>query len=274
MTTIARTLIAALTISMASTARVRADERIVVDEVRGFTLVLPAGFEPIPDLVDTGHGIVHAFVLGDPSEEDVDMILFIEDLGGTIGRERLRPEDLPAGFQGRLRTMRWDGFDLDAFEVPEELDDMRTITYKVQVPLKHTAIQVSLLGAADRDAETWAMLGETLSGLSGESNWIRSALPSTPATTSKQYGRILLGFTIAFILGGLIVLWFISRVTPRGTVLVIAALLFIVGTGLGGIRVREVMVLSGALRMTALAGGILGIIDLLRQRRPKRRGGA
>lgn len=240
----------------------------VVDDTRGFILTLPQGFEPNPDLVGATPDIVHAFLLGDPTDDELDIMLFIEKMPGTIGRERLKPEYLPPGFQGRLFTTQWQGFDVDAFAVPEQLGDIKTITYNVQVPLKRAAIQVRLFGPVDRESELTKLLAETLAGLKGESNWIQSAVPSSSAASSRTYGFILLAVAIVFILGGLIVLWLVSRKAPKGTVLAMAVGVYFAGVALDGVRVREIVMLTGALRMLGVAGGILGIVDLLRKRKP------
>ncbi len=243
----------------------------VVDDARGFTLTLPEGFVRDPYLVRAAPAIVHGFILGDPNDDQLDIILFIEQMRGTIGRERLKPEGLPPGFQGRMFTTRWQGFDVDAFELPEQLGEIKTITYNVQIPLKRAAIQVKLFGPADRKAELRALLAKTLGGLEGESNWIQSAMPSSPVASSQNYGVILLAFAIMFVLGGLVVLWLVSRKASKGTVLAIAVGIYVAGLALASIRVREIMVLSGALKMLGFAGGILGIVDLVGKRKRRER---
>jgi hypothetical protein len=265
--TAANTVIAVIANVLLLASRLSAGETIV-DDARGFTLALPDGFVANPDIVGARPDIVHGFVLGDPTDEDLDIILFIQKMRGTIGRERLRAEDLPSGFQGRLFTTQWQGFEVDAFEVPEQIGEIQTITYNVQIPLKRAAIQVKLFGPAEREAEMKSLLIEILTGLKGESNWIQSAALSAPVTSSQNYGVILLTFAIVFIVGGLVVLWLISCKAPKGAVLAIAAAIYCAGLGLAGVRVREVLMFSGALRMLGFAGGILGIVDLIRKRKP------
>jgi len=262
------TIIAAVAVALMLTSHANAGETLV-DETRGFTLVLPDGFVANPDLVGASPDIVHGFVLGDPTDEDLDIILLIEKMRGTIGRQRLKPEDMPSDFQRRLFTTKWQEFEVDAFEVPEQLGEIQTITYNVQIPLKRAAIQVKLFGPADRESELKSLLAEILANLKGESNWIQSALPSAPMTSSKNYGVILLAFAIVFIVGGLVVLWLISRKAPKGTVLAIAAVMYCLGLGLASVRVREVVMLTGALKMLGFAGGLLGIVELVRKRKSR-----
>lgn len=73
---------------------------------------------------------------------------------------------------------------------------------------------------------------------------------------------------IATLFGGGIFYWTISRIAPRGTVLVIAVVLYVMGQVIGaldvGIRVIELV--SGVLKLSGFLGIILGGIDILRKR--------
>ncbi|QDT51310.1 hypothetical protein Pan258_53990 [Symmachiella dynata] len=244
-------------------------KEVVVDQDRGFALTLPDGFVVSPEIVNTNPRIIHSFVLGDPNDDVLDIFLLIENMGATIGREPLKPENMPPGFQGRLFSMTWQGYKVDAFEVPERLGEISVMTYNVQIPLKRGAIQVKLFGEVGREQVLKRLLSEVLDGLTGESNWIPSASPDTPITSSKNYGTTLLVIAAVIILGGLFTLFLISKKSPKGTVLAIAAAIYGVSWIIDGIRVREVILLAGALRMLGFAGGILGIVELVRKRKPR-----
>jgi hypothetical protein len=66
------------------------------------------------------------------------------------------------------------------------------------------------------------------------------------------------------LLGGLVGLWFLSRRTPPGTVLAVAAAIYLL-SWIPTDRIREIVVIMGAVRMLGFFGGILGIIDLMRK---------
>lgn len=97
--------------------------------------------------------------------------------------------------------------------------------------------------------------------------------PSPPAigllAAADQYGTLLLVLALLFDLVCLVFLWLVSRVTPKGTILAIAAGIYLVSFVLPDFRMRELVMLRGALRMLGFAGGILGLVDLLRKREPK-----
>ena len=248
-----------------SVSQSRADT--VTDPKLGFTLKLSAEFFARPDLIGTTPDIVHAFQYGDATEDGIPVLLLIEKLGGVIGRERLKKQDMPPGFNGELFVTTWQGLEIDGFEIPETVNGINAITYHVQIPLKGEAIQVKLFGPADREENLRRLLRQILDGLDGESNWHSSAAPSTVGD-SENYGAVLLWIGIGGVLAGLVGLWFVSRRSPRGTVLVIAVVLYFLSWQIDGVRVREIQLLSGTLRMLGVAAGILGIVDLCRKRKP------
>lgn len=234
----------------------------IVDPERRFTLTLPNGFSAYPGVVGTAPNIVHAFVLGDPNDDAIDIFLFIEKMRGTIGREHVKPEDLPPSFQGRSFVTSWQGFQIDGFEVPEQAGEIETVTYNVQIPLRRAAIQIKLFGPTAREAELKQLLTEILIGLKGESNW------SDSAVSGDDRRLVLLSTAIGIIIGGLVALFLISKKTPKGTVLAIAAAIYVASWSFDGVRSRDMLLLRGSMRMLGFAGGILGIIDLVRKRKP------
>lgn len=240
----------------------------IVDARLGFELELPAGFVSRPDLVGITPDIVHAFQFGEATEDEIAVLLLIEKLGGVIGRERLSKEDMPPELDGDIFVTAWQEFEIDGFEVPENVNGIPAVTYNVQIPLKREAIQVKIFGPADREELLQDLLRQVLDGLSGESNWFSSGAPPSVAN-SENYGKVLLLLGIGSVVVGLIALWFLSRSSPKGTVLVIAAMIYFLSWQIDDIRVREVRLLTGSLRMLGFAGGILGVVDLLRRRPPK-----
>jgi hypothetical protein len=222
-------------------------------------------------LVGATPDVVHAFQYGEATEGEIAVLLLIEKLGGVIGRQRLREQDMPPGYHGDLFVTTWKGFEVDGFEVPESVSGVDVITYNVQFPLKREAIQVRLFGPANREEVLRALLRQILDGLEGESNWFAAAAPPSLAN-SENYGMVLLCLGVVGVVAGLLVLWFVSQRSPKGTVLAIAAALYYASWQIDDIRVREMQLLCGALRMLGFAGGILGVVDLLRKQKPKNAG--
>lgn len=211
---------------------------------------------------------MHAFQFGEVTEDNIATLLFIETMRGVIGTERLKQQDMPPGFKGKIFVTTWQGFQVDGIEIPETVNGANLILYNVQIPLKAKAIQIRLLGPAEREETLKPLLRQILDGLEGESNWFSSLAPAK-LTESENYGAFLLGLAIAGIIAGLVILWFVSSRTAQGTVLVIAVVLYASSWQIDGSRVREVWMLSGSLRMLGFAGGILGLIDFFRKRNPK-----
>jgi hypothetical protein len=239
----------------------------VIDKAHGFSLTLPEGFVANDELRVAAPNIIHAFVMGDPNDDAMDVVLFIEKMKGTIGPQRLKQEDLPPGFQGWLATAKWQGFEVDAFEVPERVGEIDTVTYNVQIPLKRTAIQVRLFGPASRAPELKDRLAEILDGLHGESNWIPIFSQIASQTSPETYHTVLLVVGIFVLICGPIALYVLSRLTPKGTVLVVSAVIYVASWSFESARGREALLMTGFVRMLGFAGLILGIIDLVRKRR-------
>ena len=79
-------------------------------------------------------------------------------------------------------------------------------------------------------------------------------------------GAIFLTVAIVVIVVALVGLWFISRVTPRGIVLLISAVLYVLGIALTFGEARFMQGASGILKLTGFAGAILGVVDLVKKR--------
>ena len=188
------------------------------DDARGYSLTLPDGFVANATLASASPTVLHAFTLNVPSGSKPGIILFIEKMDGTIDQEHLTPESIPAGFKGRLFTTNWQGFVVDAIEVPEKVGNVTTTTYNVQIPLRRAAIQIKLFGPAERRADLDRLLTEILNGLHGESNWTAVA-PNGAIPAPNNDGTVLLVVAIAFVVAGLVGLYFLSQRTPKGTVL-------------------------------------------------------
>ncbi len=242
-------------------------QEAIVNQDPAFTLKLPDGFVPHMELVSAAPNILHGFCLGDFDDDQPDILLFVEKMRGTIGREKLRPEDMPPGFTGRHFQTKWKGFEVDAFEVPEQLEGLEVLTYNVQIPLKRTAIQVKLFGPADRRQEMEDLLPQILGGLDGPTNWIGSGIEGSQLASSPYYRYVLLGIGLTILIGGFVALFLLSRRSPKGTVLVVAIMIWAFGASVAAIREREMLMIGGSLKLLGFTGTILGIVDLVRRRR-------
>jgi len=251
----------------------------------GFTLEVPDGFEEVADPKQAGPQVIHFFVREVEGEELGNSILIIEKMPGTISRRRLAMENFPRGFQGNLFTTQWDGFEINANAIVEAADGERVITYNVQIPLKKNAIIVRVAGHMSQEKALLALLKETLAGLKGETSWAVADKgkplldPSTSAVSSD--GMIMSGSFIdanrngilagigLFMLLGLVGLYFVSRMSQKGTVFSIAVVVYIVGfsVGLQKEQSRESLLFAGAAKMFGIAAGVLGVVDLVRKRK-------
>jgi hypothetical protein len=229
----------------------------------GFSLTIPEGFEPSPEVAASNPDFVYAFRKeGDAEGDDpVGTVIIVERMRGTIGRERLDP----ARVKGRrVLAFKWKGFEIDGVEVPESADGIDFVNYNVQVPLKPEAIQLRVAGQRGRARELRALADGLLVSLDGQTNWLRSSAPPSLAT-SPQYGTLILGVTLLGVIAGFVVLWLLRRRTRRGTVLALAVLIYGASWAMPRGDTREMRAARGGVRLLGFAGLLLGLYDLRRR---------
>jgi hypothetical protein len=252
----------------------------LVDEELGFSLVVPDRFTPTSEVVGLQEDIVHAFTSGDPKNGYI--MLFIEELGGTIGRDLVKREDMPEDFRGRVSAARWNGYDVSVVYILETAEDVSFVTLNAQIPLRRQAIQVKLFGPAEREAEMSALLDEILANLEGETSWNSPGLAGNSNGGSRL--RVVplrnvtdlakgtkLGIAIALGVAGLIGFWLISNKGPRWALLATAIGVWAVGLSMKNSDVSEVALLSGTLSLLGLAGVLLGLGDLVFRKKRRRK---
>ncbi|HEU4339332.1 MAG TPA: hypothetical protein VFS19_04625 [Planctomycetota bacterium] len=229
------------------------------DPQLAFKLKLPEGFFPAPHLLKENPDYVHAHAILEPNGEP-RAILLIQRLRGRLAPGRMDPDRVPAGFRGRFYQLMWQGFEVQAVENRMERDGVDVITHVVQIPLIPEGIQLKLTGRAVREAELRAMVPVLVSGIVGKTNWgKREEKPFSPTA--------YLAITIGALAVGLTALYLISKRAPRGTVLVLGLGLYVLSFVPDKSRVREIVLLSGVVRMLGFAAIILGIIDAIRKRK-------
>jgi hypothetical protein len=80
---------------------------------------------------------------------------------------------------------------------------------------------------------------------------------------------IMIVLMVLIIVGGLIGLWLLSRVTPKGSVLLLSIVIWVIGGVITRSRIPELWVIGGSIGMVGFIGGILGLIDLVRKPKEK-----
>ena len=142
-------------------------------EIRGptFRFDSPEGFSEFPQGKQSPD-ILYSFLKGDPADTQLDIVVLIERLRGTIGREPLAEDLIPKNMDAALFTEKWLSFELQGFRVREGFGGVSTITRNIQVPLKPFAIQIKVVGEESRDPELAATVRAILAGLKGETNWL------------------------------------------------------------------------------------------------------
>ena len=160
----------------------------------GYVMSVPEGFVSIPAAGKAGD------VLGCWAGEAI--VLCVQRMRATLGREHLKSSDLPA--KSQLLTVRWKGLDIDAIRTDTSQAGTPITIYTAQVPLRKEAIQVVVAGPRARATETLAILNSVLGSLKGETNWLSS---------TERAGRVgtIVGWVIGIAIGLIIVRMVLTR---------------------------------------------------------------
>ncbi|MFH1730737.1 MAG: hypothetical protein ABIF82_03680 [Planctomycetota bacterium] len=152
-------------------------------------LRLPDGFVECPQAKNSPD-IIYAFIKGDPTDSELDIIIQIEKFPGVIGREKMSKDQISANADATLFIERWKSFEVEGCRVRETFGAITTVTRNVQVPLKPNAIQIKVIGEESRDTELASIVRAILNNLDGETNWLTSEERVSKLLTGG--GRVLL----------------------------------------------------------------------------------
>lgn len=244
----------------------RAGGDTITDDKFHFSMTIPAELRTDPALADTNPNLIHGFRMATPGE--IDTVILLERLHGTIGPKRLDRSNLPAGSTGKIVTMFWQGYQLDATEIPDELSGIPIITYNIRIPLKLEAIQLGVAGSREQREQVRQLAESLLAGLRGESNW---GAPVAPPESSESFAGSypLLTFALGIVVVGMISLWFLRLYTPRGFVFKVSIAILILHWFLPAVYGRQQAAFMGALLLLGWLGSAFGVYDLCRKRSPR-----
>ena len=139
----------------------------------GYRFTVPEGFSAFPEGAAGNPDIVECWAEDEPVSAQGGLVICVQRLRGVIGREPMRPDEMPVGAQ--LTSMKWREFELQGVRAQVERDEGPSFTLVAQVPLKPEAIQILLAGPADQVERGDTLLKTTLASLQGQSNWLTHA---------------------------------------------------------------------------------------------------
>jgi hypothetical protein len=155
--------------------RIFPDGKLISNPRLGYSFEVPRDFSDNPK-AKTSPMIEYAFIR--QNSDGTRTAITIENLGGTIGRDSLRPEDakkmagqLPPGSEIKLVKGQWSGFAIDGFRSRIAVRGETTSVSAFQVPLAREAVQVNIGGPIKREAESQQIAAMILNSLHGKSNW-------------------------------------------------------------------------------------------------------
>jgi hypothetical protein len=167
--------------------------------------------------------------------------------------------------RGKTWTHPWRDIEVDIMEVEHGFGPWKTSGFIAQIPLKREAVQIIITGPTTRRTELKALLYEVVEDFEGETNWRGKGVE----LGDRTYLIIGIGMLIVIVVGGLVGLWLLSKVVPRGVVLGIAVGIYMLSWAFEPTTTRLAKGLTGATRLLGVGAILLGIIDLCHKRKPK-----
>jgi len=138
----------------------------------GYKFPLPEGFVAFPAAA-AQPDVVGCWTESVPASPSGALIMCVQRMHGTIGREALRPEDVPPG--SKLVHYKWKGFDIDGVRTDTAESGNPVVILAAQMPLKPEAVNLIVTGPQDQAARVEAIMTATLAAFEGESNWLSAA---------------------------------------------------------------------------------------------------
>ena len=163
-----RVTLAVMLLLIVATAAVESQVR---NTELGYSLTLPAGFTDFPE-ARTQKDVVEAWTEATPVSTNGAVVILVGRMHGTLPREAMRQEDVPANTQ--VVGFKWKAFDLSGLKTLTTQQGKPVFVLVAQVPLRKEAVQLTVAGPADQAARGQALMEATLASLEGESNWLTS----------------------------------------------------------------------------------------------------
>jgi len=144
----------------------------------GYTLTLPDGFTDFPE-GRSQKDVVDCWTEATPVSANGAMVLCVQRMRGTLPREAMRQQDVPATTQ--VVSFKWKAFDINGLRTVTSQAGKPVFVLVAQVPLRREAVQLVVGGPADQETRAQTLLVATLATLEGETNWL---------TSSERAGRL------------------------------------------------------------------------------------
>lgn len=162
-----------LLLSMAATTSAETFE----SKTPEFRFEVPDGFVPAPRKPAGG---LAAWVKADTPAGQVPIVIGLEDLDGTIGRESLAGNE--AEFRKRfpevrlvaIRRTAWDRYQVDVMESVMTVNGIEMFSAAAQIPVTGSAVQISVVGPEPDRESIRSVLSSSITSFHARSSWAES----------------------------------------------------------------------------------------------------
>ncbi len=245
------------------------------DEKRGFSLTLPDGFsedkETLKQVRESTAKQKLNYTAAFVDDSSPPRLILLDEMSGQIGKTT--GKNLKKKFPQikEVFDVAWKSHTLPSAVMVADAPDGKAVVAIAQVPLQPTAMQITVRLAGEDVEAAKELLQATIEGIEGNSNWDAEKKDTPPPNKRKTSTDRTVPIAIAAtaFVAGLILLWLISKRLPKGALLVIAVVIFVVSKGLPE-ETADDLLARGTMTFFAFATGLLGLADLT-QKKPKKK---
>jgi hypothetical protein len=136
----------------------------------GVKITIPDGYRERPDFAMGSPDVLGAFVEAEPYRSEDHVVIWIQRMRDVIDEGWI---DVFTGAQGtQISTVRWRGTSLPVVKTVNTAGGLRRTQLNVQLPMTPEALLLGLVGPVERDEDLTDLVGELVSTVEGETNWL------------------------------------------------------------------------------------------------------
>src|SRR5438046_9492021 len=135
----------------------------------GYSLIRPEGFTDCP-AARSQKDIVESWSEATPVSAGGPLMLLVARMHGTLSREAMRQEDVPANTQ--VVSFKWKGFDVSGLKTLTTQAGQSVFVLVAQVPLRKEAVQLSVARSEEQEVLGHAIMAAAHASLDAENDWL------------------------------------------------------------------------------------------------------
>ncbi|PQO30065.1 hypothetical protein [Blastopirellula marina] len=241
----------------------------MVNNEQEITYTVPNGFVRIKDREIFGIKIFDEMIQRDRGDGAFAARIFLQRMEKPTTPDSPLSNGLVEVYDGKPYPVAWKSFDLKEAVTRIRVADDEAMLLTVDLPILPDSIRVGVVGPLAKADECQEILESFISTVDGDVSWqvvqpplSPNAKKSTASSNQKQAEAAAPFFILGIIIGSL-VLFALTRCTPRGTVCLIGIFLLGLSYVLVTVPSFPVQVLGSVFRLVGPIGCVIGIVDFV-----------